>query len=360
MRQGETELGAWINLSLVPGLRPAQLRSLLSNFGLPAEVIRASRQQLKHWVSPALADRILDANRSDVVERSLQWAERPGNGILTWADAAYPQQLLQISDPPPLLYYRGNGSLLARSSIAVVGSRNGTPQGIQNAERFAGTLSQSGFTIVSGLALGIDAAGHRGGLMGAASTIAVVGTGVDLIYPRGNAELAEQIAREGLIVSEFPLGTPPLPANFPRRNRLIAGLSRGVLVVEAALASGSLITARFAAEQGREVFAVPGSIHSPVAKGCHALIKEGAKLVEEANDIMLELDLPLAQAAKVAPKISQSDAELLQYMGYDPCDVGSLAMRSGLTPESVSAMLLQLELEGKIGSLPGGFYQQLM
>jgi DNA processing protein len=216
-------------------------------------------------------------------------------------------------------------------------------------------------TVVSGLALGIDAAAHRGGLAGQGSTIAVIGTGADLVYPRGNSKLTEEIVARGAILSEFCLGTPPLAPNFPRRNRLIAGLSRGVLVAEAALASGSLITARFAAEQGREVFAIPGSIHSPVSKGCHALIKQGAKLVETAEDVLTELQglLP-ARSTRQGPQMSGVESALLQHMGYDPCDIGTLSARSGLTPESVSAMLLQLELEGKIGGLPGGFYQRLM
>lgn len=361
MRQSGSELGAWINLSLIQGLRPAQFRALLSTFGLPSNVFTAGKGQLNRVVPEVMADAILAKDRTEQVEKTLQWVDQPGNKIITLADDIYPGQLLEIADPPPLLYVRGNHSLLSAPSIAIVGSRNATPQGLANAEQFARALSHSGLTIVSGLALGIDAAAHRGGLAGGGSTIAVIGTGADAIYPRGNTALGTEIASQGAMVSEFPLGTPPLAANFPRRNRLIAGLSRGVLVVEAALASGSLITARFAAEQGRDVFAIPGSIHSPVSKGCHALIKQGAKLVEAATDVTAELQgLPGPQPPSPRPHISRSEDKLLQHLGYDPCDIGTIAVRSGLTPEAVSAMLLKLELEGKLGSLPGGFYQRLV
>jgi len=361
VRQSENELGAWINLSLIPGLRPAQFRALLSTFGLPANVFAAHKGQLNRVVPEGIANAILAKDRTEKVENALNWVGTPGNKIITLADETYPRQLLEISDPPPVLYVRGNEVLLSGPSIAIVGSRNATPQGLANAEQFAAALSNSGLTIVSGLALGIDAAAHRGGLAGIGSTIAVIGTGADSIYPRGNTALAAAIASQGTLVSEFPLGTPPLAANFPKRNRLIAGLSKGVLVIEAALASGSLITARFAAEQGREVFAIPGSIHSTVSKGCHALIKQGAKLVEAATDVTAELQgIPATRIPRTKPQISRFDNDLLQHLGYDPCDIGTLAVRSGLTPEAVSAMLLELELEGKIGGLPGGFYQRLV
>jgi DNA processing protein len=279
-----------------------------------------------------------------------------GHAAITLADGDYPQPLLETADPPPLLYLHGRRELLARPGLAMVGSRSATPQGISNAEQFARAFSDAGLTIVSGLALGIDAAAHRGGLEGASSTIAVLGTGADILYPQRNRALGERIAREGLIVSEFPLGTPPHGANFPRRNRVISGLTRGCLVVEAALASGSLITARFAAEQGREVFAIPGSIHSPHSKGCHALIKQGAKLVESAQDLLQELGIKgfAASPATANPEV----AGLLVHLGYDPCDIDALCARSGLTAAAVSAMLLQLELEGKVASLPGGLYQR--
>jgi DNA processing protein len=290
------------------------------------------------------------------VDAALEWAAAAGHAVLTLADGDYPQPLLETPDPPALLYLHGRRELLARPALAVVGSRNATPQGISNAEQFARAFSAAGLTIVSGLALGIDAAAHRGALEGAGSTIAVLGTGADILYPQRNRALGERIAREGLIVSEFALGTPPHGSNFPRRNRVISGLARGCLVVEAALASGSLITARLAAEQGREVFAIPGSIHSPHAKGCHALIKQGAKLVESAQDLLQELGIKAfaAPLAAAAPAVSG----LLAHLGYDPFDIDTLCARSGLTADVVSAMLLQLELDGKVAGLPGGLYQR--
>ena len=242
-------------------------------------------------------------------------------------------------------------------ALAVVGSRNATPQGLKNAQSFARAFSEAGFTIVSGLALGVDSAAHTGGLEGSGSTIAVLGTGIDIIYPKRNGSLAQEISLRGALVSEFALGTPPTAGNFPRRNRLISGLARGCLVVEAALDSGSLITARLAAEQGREVFAIPGSIHSPLSKGCHALIKQGAKLVETAQDVLEELGsagTPLSKS--VEPGASR---DFLDKMGFDPCDIDSLIERTGLTTEVVSAILLELELEGRIAGLPGGLYQRI-
>jgi DNA processing protein len=354
--QHDAELAAWIKLSLVPGLGGQSLRRLLTAFGLPQQVLAAGRGALARIVSAEIAGRILSDLDSPAVDAALKWAAADGHAVLTLADGDYPQPLLETPDPPALLYLRGRRELLARPGLAVVGSRNATPQGISNAEQFALAFSAAGLTIVSGLALGIDAAAHRGGLEEAGSTIAVLGTGADILYPQRNRALGERIAREGLIVSEFPLGTPPHGGNFPRRNRVISGLTRGCLVVEAALASGSLITARLAAEQGREVFAIPGSIHSPHAKGCHALIKQGAKLVESAQDLLQELGMKgfAAPPAAADPEVTG----LLAHLGYDPCDIDTLCARSGLTAAAVSAMLLQLELEGKVASLPGGLYQR--
>jgi DNA processing protein len=308
-------------------------------------------------VPEALAARILERNKGPEVEKTLQWAARAGHALLTLADTEYPQQLLEIPDPPALLYVTGDVKLLSSSALAVVGSRNATPQGMKNAQSFARTLSEAGLAIVSGLALGVDSAAHRGGLEGRGSTIAVLGTGIDIVYPGRNQALAEEIASRGALVSEFALGAPPNAANFPRRNRLISGLARGCLVVEAALDSGSLITARLAAEQGREVLAIPGSIHSPLSKGCHALIKQGAKLVESAQDVLEELGG--ARAPEPTPSGSGASHDLLDKMGFDPLDIDELIARSGLTTEVVSAILLQLELEGKIASLPGGLYQRI-
>ncbi len=358
-------LASWLQLTLTPGLGSAAIRAMLRQFGLPHLVLARKPSELAVHATPS----VLEALRSEAVRRAvdvaLGWVEQPGNALVTLADAAYPRMLLEIPDPPPLLYARGRVDLLQRTALAVVGSRNATAQGVANAESFAKALSDSGLTIVSGLALGIDAAAHRGGLAGAGATIAVLGTGIDVIYPRTNAALAAQIAERGLLISEFPLGTGALASNFPRRNRLISGLAQGCLVVEAALASGSLITARSAAEQGREVFAVPGSIHSPVSKGCHALIKSGAKLVESAEDVLGELHGFRASgfASTVQPadagRTTEGGAGLLEHMGHDPVDIDALCVRAGMSAEQVSSELLRLELAGRVAVLPGGLFQRL-
>ena len=351
------DLAAWIELSLVPGLGGSRFRSLLSAFGLPVHVLSATRSQLGRVVPEALAARILERNRGPEIEKAVRWAGDPGHTVLTLADDAYPKQLLEIPDPPAVLYVAGSAQLLSSPALAVVGSRNATPQGLKNARAFASALSEAGLAIVSGLALGVDAEAHRGGLEGRGSTLAVLGTGVDITYPRRNAPLAAEVQSRGALVSEFPLGTEPHAGNFPRRNRLISGLARGCLVVEAAVDSGSLITARFAADQGREVFAIPGSIHSPLSKGCHALIKQGAKLVESAQDVLEELGIADRPATR-APESVAGDG-LLEKMGFDPCDIDELIGRSGLPVEVVSATLLKLELDGKIAGLPGGLYQRI-
>ena len=362
-------LASWLQLTLTPGLGSATLRKLLSQFGLPEKVIAAGRADLARFAS-AQALRELDSDAvANAVGHALAWLEQPGNSIVTLADAAYPRLLLEITDPPAVLYCRGRTDLLNRPALAVVGSRNATAQGNSNAEQFARSFSTAGLTIVSGLAQGIDAAAHRGGLAGDGSTIAVLGTGADMIYPRINAALGMEIAASGLLLSEFALGTKALAHNFPRRNRLISGLAQGCLVVEAALASGSLITARAAADQGREVFAVPGSIHSPLSKGCHALIKSGAKLAESAEDVLSELSAfgrsglaaNRAAVSVAAPSAARGDTDepLLACMGFDPADVDSLCTRTGLPAERVSAELLRLELAGRVTVLPGGRYQRL-
>jgi DNA processing protein len=353
------ELAAWIRLTLVPGLGGQALRTLLSAFGLPSQVLAAPHRALSRALGDDLATRVLSGENAPGVDAALAWAAQTGNSILTLADTVYPRSLLEIPDPPALLYVRGRTELLAANSLAIVGSRNGTAQGLSNAETFARTLSRAGLTIVSGLALGIDAAAHRGALDGGGSTIGVLGTGIDVTYPARNAGLFAVLGERGAIVSEFPLGTPPVAANFPRRNRIISGLARGVLVVEAALDSGSLITARLAGEQGRDVFAVPGSIHSPLSRGCHALIRQGAKLVESAQDVLDEFG---GVASTPTPSREMPKGEthaLLHHMGHDPCNVDTLCRRSGLTADVVSAMLLELELEGRVASLPGGQYQRM-
>jgi DNA processing protein len=352
------DLAAWIDLSLASGIGSRSFRSLLSAFGLPVQVLAANRSQLARVVSEPLAEVILDRGRGPLVEKTLAWATQPRHTILTLADSRYPRHLLEIPDPPALLYVVGEVGLLSSPALAVVGSRNATPQGIENARNFARTLSDSGLTIVSGLALGVDGAAHAGGLQGRGSTIAVLGTGIDIVYPKRNEALANEISLRGALVSEFPLGTPPKTANFPSRNRLISGLSRGCLVVEAAIDSGSLITARLAVEQGRDVFSIPGSIHSPLSKGCHALIKQGAKLVETAQDVLEESGFA-SGAVDRSPTSAESHL-VLEKMGFDSCDIDRLISRTGLTAEVLSAMLLELELEGKIAPLPGGLYQRIL
>jgi DNA processing protein len=362
-------LASWLQLTLTPGLGTATIRGLLTQFGLPEKVIGAPRAELARFAGREALNALGSETVAKEVERALAWVAQPGNSVVTLADAAYPRLLLEISDPPALLYCRGRTDLLNRHALALVGSRNATAQGMSNTEQFARSFSAAGLTIVSGLAQGIDAAAHRGGLAGEGSTIAVLGTGVDIVYPRSNAALADEIAQRGLLLSEFPLGTKALAHNFPRRNRLISGLAQGCLVIEAALASGSLITARSAADQGREVFAVPGSIHSPLSKGCHALIKSGAKLVESAEDVLSELAAfrrtgfastraPAKTPAPAAPT-GGADEPLLACMGFDPVDVDSLCARARLPAERVSAELLRLELAGRVAVLPGGLYQRL-
>ena len=359
----DARVEAWASLQLLPGLSPRILAGLLKALGGPEEVRGASRANLAKLVPAELVSVIENGPDPALLERTLSWIAEPGHALIAWDDADYPRALLTISDPPPAFYYRGRRELLNRPSIAIVGSRNATPQGMDNAEAFAATLSGAGFTIVSGLALGIDTAAHRGGLSAGGSSIAVIGTGPDRIYPSANRDLGQRLAADGGLLSEFPLGTPPLPANFPRRNRLLSGLSRGVLVVEATLASGSLITARFAAEQGREVFAIPGSIHSPFSKGSHRLIKEGAKLVETARDVIEELGgaAPMegAQMEVPAPEMQADTGRVFKALGHDPAGVGALTARTGLAAGAVSVALVELELSGRITALPGGAFQRV-
>jgi DNA processing protein len=350
-------LDPWLRLALAPGVGNTSLIRLLTAFGSPEAVLASGRGALMQHLSAAQCDALLGEPDAALMEATLAWLDQPGNSLLTLADADYPQTLLEIADPPAVLYCKGRRSLLSQHGLGVVGSRNATPQGVRDAEAFARALSDAGLTIVSGLALGIDAAAHRGGLAGAGSSVAIIGTGLDRIYPARNKALAHRLAESGLIVSEFALGTPPLPGHFPRRNRLISGLSRGVLVVEAAPDSGSLITARVATEQGREVFAIPGSIHSPLARGCHALIKQGAKLVESAADILDEL----AWSQRLAPPTFPESVPdpVLDALDGAPATLDTLAQITGLTLDALSAKLLTLELDGRIASLPGGRYQKL-
>ena len=363
------ELAGWLRLALTPGLGAQAARKLLASFGLPEAIFRQGHSTLSQVIDSARAETLRKDPEGFAaqLEATLSWlaADAEGREIVTLADAHYPPALLAIEDPPLMLYRMGVLGATPARALAVVGSRNPTPQGLQNAHRFAKAFAQAGVTVVSGLALGIDGAAHQGALDGAGpqamATIAVVGTGLDRVYPRQHLQLAHRIAERGLIVSEYPIGTPPLQQNFPRRNRLIAAFSQGTLVVEAALQSGSLITARLACEQGKEVFAIPGSIHSTHARGCHALLRQGAKLVESAQDVLedLRLILPAAPAPASPEESPEGESPLLAAMGYDPIGLDPLIARTGIPAPLLQAQLLELELAGQVARLPGGLFQRL-
>ena len=368
MMPARDELAAWLRLLETPGIGWDTARKLLMRAGSPQAVFDMSPAQQDDCLTPKQqqALRELPAHLPGQLDKTWAWLQAdPAHQLMLLGDADYPPALLQTADPPALLYLRGRRALLNAPSLAVVGSRSPTPQGRDNAEAFSKALSEAGLVIVSGLALGVDGAAHQGALKGAAGTIAVVGTGLDSIYPRRHAALTGAIAEQGLIVSEYPLGMPPLSQNFPRRNRIIAGLSLGCLVVEAALKSGSLITARLASEAGREVFAIPGSIHSPLSHGCHALIRLGAKLVESAADVLEELP-PLGGAPAVAEtgaapgasEFSRDQQQLLTRMGYDPISLDGLQARCGWSAADLSAALLELEMLGAIARLAGQRFQR--
>lgn len=355
----------WVALTRLPAVGARTAHALLERFGSVEAVFAARASQLRSVLGPdhPALSAIRGAPDPEQLARDREWLAHDGHHLVTWNDPDYPPLLREISDPPVAFYVAGDRALLARAQIAVVGARHPTPGGRENARAFAQALARAGLVVTSGLALGIDGAAHQGALAAGGATVAVTGTGLDRVYPPAHRELAHAIARAGALVSEFPLGTPPRAENFPVRNRLISGLALGVLVVEAAARSGSLITARCALEQGREVFAVPGSIHSPLARGCHALIRDGAKLVETAEDVLEELG-PLARYAQQAgaaapapaPALSQAAAAFLAHLGYDPVSVDMLVERSGLTADAVSSMLLQLELQGHVAACPGGKY----
>lgn len=369
----QSELLAWLRLLLTPGVGPAKARQLLAAFGSPQAVFDAPLSALKHVVSARDAESVtcVPADLADQMAATLKWLGSDDNpsaarrAVLSLADTRYPRRLLETPDPPLLLFVQGQLSLLDRPSVAVVGSRSPTAQGRDNARAFSQALSEAGVTVVSGLAQGIDGAAHEGALAaqgpGVGSTLAVVGTGLDRVYPRAHLDLARRIAERGLLVSEFLLGTPPAPANFPKRNRIVAGLTRGTLVIEAAVQSGSLITARLAAEMGREVLAIPGSIHSPQSRGCHALIKQGAKLVETAQDVLEELHLEgaaMAPASATPGTATESCDPILAAMGFDPVSQEALSARTGMGPAQLGARLLELELMGQVARLPGQLFQR--
>lgn len=382
----QAELRAWLRLVLTPGVGPGSARKLLAALGSPQAVFAADETTLAALVSkrertalgkePEGLDEQVAATMAWLAQSPQLANGRMARHLLSLADPAYPPMLLQAADPPLLLFAQGRLDLLTRPAVAVVGSRHPSPQGRDNAYAFAKALSQSGVTVVSGLAQGVDGAAHAGALDGGlGSSIAVVGTGLDLVYPKAHQALAHRLAEQGLVLSEFALGTPPLTTNFPKRNRIVAALSRGTLVVEAAVQSGSLITARLAAEMGREVLAIPGSIHSPHARGCHALIKQGAKLVETAQDVLEELRLEGASlGAPLAPRSDEHDADagaaagapspehedpILAAMGYDPVSQDALSARTGWGAADLGARLLELELMGLVARLPGQLFQRV-
>jgi len=356
------ELAAWLRLMLSPGVGRGTSRRLLAAFGGAPEVFTASaahrREVCGEVIAQALADEPPELEQQ--VTATLAWLSGgPARHVLPIGDPDYPSALLETADPPLLLFAHGRLELLGRPAVALVGSRNASPQGEDNARAFAAHLSRAGYTVVSGLALGIDGAAHEGALGGQGSTIAVVGTGLDRIYPGRHRALAHRIAEEGLLLSEFILGTPPLGENFPQRNRIIAGLAAGTLVVEAAVHSGSLITARLAAEAGREVFAIPGSIHAPQSRGCHALIKQGAKLVESADDVIDELrpdQRPQARPERALP--AAAGDTVLDALGHDPTSLDALIARTGWPAAQLNARLLELELDARVVRLPGGLFQR--
>jgi DNA processing protein len=351
-------LAAWLRLSLQPGIGAIHAHRLLQSFKDPCALYQASYATLRTILSAPLAAQLvapLSQTDAQYIERALRWASEPGQTLVTPAHACYPERLRQMPDAPLVLYARGALRRFEQDALALVGARNATADGLDHSHAFALYLAQQGFTIISGLAHGIDAAAHRGALEAGPAyggTIAVLGTGADIIYPASNRALAEQIlSADGLILSEFELGRPALAAHFPKRNRIVAGLSLGVVVVEAALKSGSLITARLAVDMGREVFAIPGSIHSPLARGPHALIKQGAKLVESGADILAELRPGvgrLAAHASHAPRAQAPSSPTWHAIGYDPITEDQLQRRTGLAPAQLQVELFTLELEGHI------------
>ncbi|MES2218211.1 MAG: DNA-processing protein DprA [Pseudomonadota bacterium] len=357
------ELYYWLAAANLKGLGAVTIRRGLEYFASIKNLFHATAAELQVAGFSASAINIIQSANLSAQDTILQWCEQAQCHLITFNDPAYPTLLKEISDAPLVLYVRGDVAALNKPQIAMVGTRNPTHAGRECAEQFAGALAQAGLIITSGLAAGIDAASHTGALAVPAPTIAVLGTGLAHVYPAENRKLANEIAEKGALVSEFPPQMKPIAMNFPRRNRIISGLSLGVIVVEATLHSGSLITARFAAEQGREVFALPGSIHNPLSRGCHQLIRQGAKLIETAADIIEELSalhqamlFPATKNTSTNPCIlDKKHQELLNFVGYEPTSVDTLVTRSGLTVSQVSSMLLSLELQSYVNFTPGGY-----
>jgi DNA processing protein len=363
---GTSDLHYWLALIRAPGLGAAQAARLLQQFGEPRDLFNASTATWKAAGIPASLFAGLREPDQAGVEQDLRWLAGERRHLVTWNDPRYPEALREIVHAPPALFCQGDPALLARPQLAIVGARSATPQGRETAEGFAAELTRRGLLVTSGLAQGVDAAAHRGALAAGGATVAVCATGLDRVYPARHRELAHEISARGLLVSEFPTGTPPLADHFPRRNRLISGLALGVLVVEAAPQSGSLITARFALEQGREVFAIPGSIHSPMSRGPHRLIRQGAKLTEHVDDILEEL-APLAagvvpgprRESEEAPALDATQQQVLEALGFEATPFDRLVERLGLPVASLSAALLALELGGCVAAAPGGAWQRL-
>jgi DNA processing protein len=362
---------AWVSLSRAPALDAATLATALETLGGAVGVMHAPDPLLAHAGLAPATRQFLHSAAAEPTALERRWLDSPSHRLMVFVDPDFPPLLRAAPDCPIALYVEGNAALLGEPQLAIVGSRNPTADGRDTARAFAAHLSRCGLVITSGLAAGIDAAAHRGALDASGATIAVLGTGCDECFPRSNAALAEQIAASGALVSEFSLGTPGYPANFPRRNRIIAGLSLGALVIEAARQSGSLITARLAGERGREVFAIPGSIHNPLKRGCHQLIRQGAKLTETADDILSELNfLANSTQAISAPNTAGSAAAtvepmdkdheiLLDALGFEPADLDALVVRTGFKPAAVASMMLILELTGKVRLEPGGRYSRV-
>jgi DNA processing protein len=350
---------ARLRLSLIPGLGPVTQLRLVERFGSAGAVFDRPGE-VARFAGEAVAVALARGPEAALVERTLAWAEDSAHRLVTIEEELYPRLLREIHDPPGVLYVVGDLHLLQRSSVAIVGSRNATSQGTHDARAMARELSAAGQAIVSGLALGIDAAAHQGGLEGGSSSVAVTGTGPDVTYPRRNRALAERLAAEGCIVTEFPLGTPPASGNFPRRNRLISGLARAVLVVEANEKSGSLLTAMYACHQNREVLAMPGSVHSPLSKGCHKLIRQGAALAENAGHVLEAIGLPHAGGTMGAGQESDAspDSFLLE-IGFAPLSPDQIAQRTGLAAAAVAARLGRLQLEGRVEQVAGGKFQRV-
>jgi DNA processing protein len=362
---------ACLVLARTPGLKAKHVHAMVAEAGSLEQAIGESARGLQVELPPPTRNYLVAPEQADIAA-DLRWIEASGAELLPCSSHAYPQLLARTIGAPPVLYVLGDVEVLAMPQLAMVGSRNPTADGRATAKELAAFFARAGLTITSGLALGIDAASHEGALAANGFTIAVCGCGLDKIYPRQHGQLAMRIREQGAVISEFPPRSKPLRAYFPQRNRIISGLSLGTLVVEAARHSGSLITARLAAEQGREVFAIPGSIHNPLSKGCHKLIREGAKLVEGAEDVLCELAIPLSDQS-LAPRAvrggaipstgSALDKEyemLLDALGFAPASIDVLVERCGFPSESVASMLLILELEGRVAPHPGGRYGRVL